>query len=48
MRFKFAFCSKGVKTIQAIKIRSYLEVIPLINADSFSLLQDSAIVVFQT
>ena len=35
MRFKFIFCSKRMKTIQAIKTPLCFEVIPCNNADNF-------------
>ena len=43
MRFKFNFCSKGMKTIQAIKI--CFDVISLNNVYTF-LLEDNAILPF--
>ena len=35
MQFKFAFCSKEMKTIQAIKVTIIFWLIPLNNADNF-------------
>ena len=34
MRFKFMFCSKGIKAILTIKITILFNVIPLNNADN--------------
>ena len=44
MRFKFVFCSKRMKTIQAKKSKLFFDFIPLNNADIFFLLQDNGIV----
>ena len=35
MRFKFAFCSKGMKTIQTIKNALFFDVIPINNVNNF-------------